>query len=99
LSDDDEDDVNSTDVDNTLDSHRQISRYRRSPNGFADHRIPSDWHLGGNNYTTTQAETSGNLDHLIILVFLSVLILNSHTGHLSLLYWYSIMCYWYHSSC
>jgi len=58
---DDDDDVNSTDFDNTSDSDYQISGFRQHLNGFAKRQMPSDWHLGSNNYTAP-AETSGSHD-------------------------------------
>ena len=61
LSDDDDDDMNSTDIDNMSESDYQMSGYRRRPNGFADHQMPNDWHLGLNNYTAP-VETSGTHD-------------------------------------
>jgi len=60
LSDDDDDDVNSMDFDNTSDSDYQMPGFHRHLNGFANRQMPSDWHLGNNNYTTP-AVTSGTV--------------------------------------
>lgn len=51
--DDDDDDVNSTDVDDALESGYQLSSFlQHAPSGSVSRQISSDWRLGSNNYTT-----------------------------------------------
>ena len=73
MSDDDDDDMNSADVHNMLESNYQSPSYHRHPNGFADHRMPSDWHLGRNSYSIP-VETSGDHDMVIKPALVALLV-------------------------
>jgi len=66
--DDDDDDVNATDADNTSESGYQMSRYGQHPSGFADHRMPPQWHSSHDNYSTpVEISGTGNCNNLFTL--------------------------------
>ena len=61
---DDDDDLNSTDVDITSELDYETLSYLRHPNGWTDYQLPSDW----NNYIAP-VESSGNCDIIILTCF------------------------------